>query len=43
VPIKEFWQACANALVDWPKTARMCLLITVASLNLALIHWTLGH
>jgi hypothetical protein len=40
---KEFWQTCAKALADWAKTARMCVLITVTSLNLALIYWLLRH
>lgn len=35
---KEFWQAASNALSDWPKTTRMCVLITVLSLNWSLVH-----
>jgi hypothetical protein len=40
---KEFWQAAANALGDWPKTTRMCVLITVVSLNWAFVQWLLWH
>jgi hypothetical protein len=40
---KEFWQAASNALSDWPKTTRMCVLITVVSLNWALVQWLLWH
>jgi hypothetical protein len=41
--LKEFWQVASNALNDWPKTARMCVLITTVSLNWALIQWLLQH
>ena len=40
---KEFWQAASNALSDWPKTTRMCVLITAVSLNWALAQWLLWH
>jgi hypothetical protein len=40
---EEFWQAVSNALGDWPKTTRMCILITVISLNWALIHLLIQH
>jgi hypothetical protein len=43
VPIKDFWRTCAKAMADWPTTARMCVLITVASLDLVFIHWLLAH
>ena len=38
---KDFWQAASNALGDWAKTTRMCVLITAVSLNWALVHWLL--
>jgi hypothetical protein len=38
---KGFWQAASNALGDWAKTTRMSVLITVISLNWALVHWLL--
>lgn len=40
---KDFWQVCASALGDWPKMTRMCVLITVISLNWSMIHWLLRH
>ena len=40
---KEFWQTASNALSDWPKTTRMCALITAVSLNWALAQWLLWH
>jgi hypothetical protein len=40
---KEFWQTASNALSDWPKTTRMCVLITVVCLNWAFAQWLLWH
>ena len=40
---KDIWQVCASALGDWPKTSRMCVLITVVSLNWGLVHRLLAH
>jgi len=40
---KEFWEAASNALGDWPKTTRMCVLITVISLNWAFVQWLHWH
>jgi hypothetical protein len=43
MPGKDFWQIYANALMDWPKTARMCVLISATNLNVALLHCVLAH
>jgi hypothetical protein len=43
MPMKDFWQACANAMADWGTTARMCVLITVASLDMVLTHSLLAR
>jgi hypothetical protein len=40
---KEFWQVASNALGDWAKTMRMCVLITVISMNWAVVHWLMQH
>jgi hypothetical protein len=42
-PFKDFWQMCANALSDWPRTGRLSVLITVVSVNWVLIHLLVAH
>lgn len=40
---KEMGQTVRDAMRSWPRTYRLCALITVAAVNLGLAQWLVNH
>lgn len=40
---KEIGQTVRDAMRSWPRTYRLCALITVAAVNLGLAQWLVNH